>query len=283
MQAPADLSPPPGPMVPSRYQVRRRRRELPDTVTLTLEPLDGPTPGFAPGQFNMLYAFGVGEIPISISGDPTREGPLVQTVRAVGAVSRALCAARPGDVLGVRGPFGTGWDLERAAGQDVVIIAGGIGLAPLRPVVCQLLAERDRYGTVSVLVGARSPATLLYPRELHAWRSRFDLRVEVTVDHAERGWRGHVGVVTELLPSLPLDPARTAALVCGPEVMMRLTAAALTDQHVPPTAIRVSLERNMKCAVGHCGHCQLGPVLVCRDGAVFDYQQVAPLLAIREV
>jgi NAD(P)H-flavin reductase len=282
MQAPAELGTP-GPMVPSRYQVGRRRRELPDTVTLALEPLDGPTPCFAPGQFNMLYAFGVGEVPISISGDPTHEGPLVHTVRAVGAVSRALCAARPGGVLGVRGPFGTGWDLGSAAGRDVVIIAGGIGLAPLRPVIYQLLAERDRYATVSVLVGARSPATLLYPRELHAWRSRFDLWVEVTVDHAERGWRGHVGLVTELLTALPLDPARTAALVCGPEVMMRLTAAALTAHGVAPTSIRVSLERNMKCAVGLCGHCQLGPILVCRDGAVFDYQRVAPLLALREV
>jgi NAD(P)H-flavin reductase len=270
-------------MIPSRYRVQERRRDLPDTVTLALEPLDGPAPRYAPGQFNMLYAFGVGEVPISISGDPTREGPLVHTVRAVGAVSRALCAARRGDVLGVRGPFGTGWDLGAAGGRDVVIVAGGIGMAPLRPVIYQLLAERERYGDVSLLVGARSPATLLYPRELRDWRGRFDLRVEVTVDHAERGWRGHVGVVTELLTAVRLDPARTAALVCGPEVMMRLTAAALADRGVPPAAIRVSLERNLRCAVGHCGHCQLGPVLVCRDGAVFDYQRVAPLLATREL
>lgn len=273
----------PGPMVPCRYRVRERRRDLPDTVTLALEPLDGPTPSYAPGQFNMLYAFGVGEVPISISGDPTREGPLVHTVRAVGAVSRALCAARRGDVLGVRGPFGSGWDLGKAAGRDVVIVAGGIGLAPLRPVIYQLLAERERYGGVSLLVGARSPATLLYPRELRDWRGRSDLRVEVTVDHAERGWRGHVGVVTELLTALRLDPARTAALVCGPEVMMRLTAAVLADRGVPPAAIRVSLERNLRCAVGHCGHCQLGPLLICRDGAVFDYRRVAPLLATREL
>jgi NAD(P)H-flavin reductase len=279
MQAQAEL-PAPEPMTPSPYRVRQRRRELPDTVTLALEPLDGPTPACAPGQFNMLYAFGVGEVPISISGDPRSPSPLLHTVRAVGAVTRALCQARRGDLVGVRGPFGTGWELERAAGGDVMIVAGGIGLAPLRPVIYQLLAERDRYGAVSLLVGARSPATLLYQRELRAWRSRFDLQVEVTVDHAERGWRGNVGVVTELLGALPLDPA-TTALVCGPEVMMRLTAAALTDRGVPPAAIRVSLERNMKCAVGHCGHCQLGPVLVCRDGAVFDYQRVAPLLATR--
>lgn len=270
-------------MVPSRYRVRQRRRELADTVTLALEPLDGPAPRYRPGQFNMLYAFGVGEVPVSVSGDPETGGPLLHTVRAAGAVTRALCAARPGDVLGLRGPFGTAWDLESAAGRDVVVIAGGIGLAPLRPAVYRLLAERERYGKVVVLVGARSPDTLLYARELRAWRGRFDIEVEVTVDRAERDWRGHVGVVTELLAGVPLDPARTVGLVCGPEVMMRLAARALVDRGVPTSAVRVSLERNMKCAVGHCGHCQLGTVLVCRDGAVFDYQRVASLLALREV
>ena len=270
-------------MIPSRYGVRRRRRELADTITLALEPLDGPALRYEPGQFNMLYAFGVGEVPISISGDPDAGGPLLHTVRAAGAVTRRLCAARPGDVLGVRGPFGTGWDLGRAAGRDVVVIAGGIGLAPLRPAVYRLLAERERYGRITVLVGARSPDTLLYARELRAWRGRFDIDVEVTVDHAEHGWRGHVGVVSELLEGVPLDPARTVGLVCGPEVMMRLAARALVDRGVPSPAVRVSLERNMKCAIGHCGHCQLGPVMVCRDGAVFDYHQVASLLAIREV
>src|SRR5262245_47068335 len=157
-----------GPMVPSRYRVRQRRRELADTVTLALEPLDGPAPRYEPGQFNMLCAFGVGEVPVSVSGDPETGGPLLHTVRAAGAVTRALCAARPGDVLGVRGPFGTAWDLESAVGRDVVVIAGGIGLAPLRPAVYRLLAERERYGRVAVLVGARSPDTLLYARELRA-------------------------------------------------------------------------------------------------------------------
>jgi anaerobic sulfite reductase subunit B len=282
MRPRADLQTP-GPMLPIPYRVAQRRRELADTVTLALEPVDGPAIRYQAGQFNMLYAFGIGEAPISISGDPGAGGPLLHTVRAVGAVTRALCAARPGDVLGVRGPFGTDWDLETAAGCDVVVIAGGIGLAPLRPAVARLLAERDRFGRISILVGARSPGTLLYPRELRAWRGRFDVQVEVTVDHAEPGWYGHVGVVTELLAGLPLDPGRTVGLVCGPEVMLRLAARGLVDRDVPAESVRVSLERNMKCAVGQCGHCQLGPVLICRDGAVFDYRRVASLLAIKEV
>jgi NAD(P)H-flavin reductase len=282
MRTQADLLTP-GPMLPSPYRVAQRRRELADTVTLALEPLDGAPFRYQAGQFNMLYAFGIGEAPISISGDPGAGGPLLHTVRAAGAVTRALCAARPGEVLGVRGPFGTAWDLDAVAGRDVVVIAGGIGLAPLRPAVSRLLAERERYGRISILVGARSPQTLLYPGELHAWRGRFDIQVEVTVDRAERGWYGQVGVVTELLADLPLDPERTVGLVCGPEVMLRLAARALVDRDVPAESVQVSLERNMKCAVGHCGHCQFGPVLVCREGAVLDYRRVAPLLAIKEV
>lgn len=270
-------------MVPRRHRVRSRRRELADTVTLALDPMDGPAPRPTPGQFVMLSAFGVGEAPVSASGDPTRPGPLVHTIRAVGAVTRALTASRPGDVLGVRGPFGTDWGLDTMRGGDVVIVAGGIGLAPLRPAVHALLARRERYGRVALLVGARSPGTLLYARQLAAWGRRGDLHVEVTVDAASPGWDGHVGVVTELIPAAPFDPARAAALVCGPEVMMRFAAKALADRGVDPDRIRLSLERNMRCALGHCGHCQLGPVLVCRDGPVFGYERVAPLLAVREL
>jgi anaerobic sulfite reductase subunit B len=271
------------PMVPRRHRVRSRRRELADTVTLALDPLDGPALHPRPGQFVMLSAFGVGEAPVSASGDPTRPGPLVHTIRAVGAVSRALAASRPGDVLGVRGPFGTDWGLDMMRGGDVLIVAGGIGLAPLRPVVHALLARRERYGRIALLIGARTPETLLYARQLAAWRGRGDLHVEVTVDAAAPGWAGHVGVVTELVPAARFDPDRVTALVCGPEIMMRLTAKALVDRGVDPDRIRLSLERNMRCALGHCGHCQLGPVLVCRDGPVFSYRRVAPLLAVREL
>jgi NAD(P)H-flavin reductase len=250
-------------------------------VTLALEPVDGPPLGFAPGQFTMLYAFGVGEVPISISGG--RNGTILQTVREVGAVTRALCAAEPGEVLGVRGPFGSDWALHAAQGRDVVVVAGGLGVAPLRPAIRGLVADRDRDGRISVLVGARSPDDLLFLDELRALADDPRLHVAVTVDHAEPGWAGPVGVVPELIPDAPFDPSTAMALVCGPEVMMRFTAEALLDRGVPAERILVSMERNMKCAIGHCGHCQFGPEFVCRDGPIFPYERVRRLIAVREV
>jgi NAD(P)H-flavin reductase len=259
------------------------RKELRDTWTLEFDPAGGGDAlAFRPGQFTMIYAFGIGEVPISISGDPTRPAPLVHTVRAVGAVTRAICSAKRHGVLGIRGPYGSAWAIDEAAGKDVVVVAGGIGLAPLRPLVYAILAERGRYGRVSVLVGARTPGDLLYARELEGWRSRFDLDVRVTVDSAAPDWRGDVGVVTALISRAAFTPARAAAFVCGPEVMMRYTATELVRRGVPPGAIQVSLERNMQCAVGVCGHCQFGPAFVCKDGPVLPYSRVESLLRVRE-
>lgn len=271
------------PMALRPYRVRRVRRETHDVSTLWLEPVENGTNEFAPGQFNMLYAFGVGEVPISISGEFAPAGDLMHTVRGVGPVSIALCRSRRGDVLGVRGPFGHGWPIDEASGRDVVIVAGGIGLAPLRPVVQQLLAQRERYGRIALLYGGRTPHDLLYQRELRHWRSRFDLEVEITVDAASVGWRGYVGLVTTLISRSLFDPSEAIAFVCGPEVMMRFTVAELQGRGVWPESIYVSMERNMKCAVGFCGHCQYGPTFICKDGPVFRYDQVAPLLRIREV
>ena len=271
------------PMLPRPYHVLGLRRETHDTFTLGLEPVRGAGPPFAPGQFNMVYVFGIGEVPISISGDPNHPNPLVHTVRAVGAVTTAVCNAKRGDVLGVRGPFGSHWPVEEAPGKDVVILAGGIGLAPLRPALLSILAHRERYGRVVLLYGARSPQELLYARQLLQWRSRFDLEVEVTVDTASREWRGNVGVVTTLIPRAAFDPDEVVALVCGPEVMMRFTLAGLQDRGVAPESIYISMERNMKCAVGFCGHCQYGPTFICKDGPVFRYDRVASLLKVREV
>jgi anaerobic sulfite reductase subunit B len=272
--------------VPHPYRVVSRRVDTYDTVTLELGHDTGPLPAFAPGQFAMLTAYGIGEVPISLSGlvdtGDGRARRLVHTLRAVGAVTTALHATQPGGVVGVRGPYGTTWDVPSAAGRDVVIVAGGIGLAPLRPVVLAVVAERSRYGRVALLVGTRTPADLLYPDELRRW-AEAGVDVGVTVDRPDDGWTGHVGVVTTLLPNARVDPANTVAFVCGPEVMLRFTAQALVAQGIPAERVRVSLERNMRCGVGWCGHCQLGPLLVCRDGPVVDWALAEPLISVREL
>jgi NAD(P)H-flavin reductase len=271
------------PMVPTRARVLRRRRELADTWTLEIEPEDSGVLRFGPGQFNMLYALGIGEVAISVSGDPAAPDHLIHTIRDVGKVSHALTRLRPGASLGVRGPFGSLWPVEAAAGQDVVVIAGGLGLAPLRPAIYRLLAERERFGEIALLYGTRSPAEILYPGELERWRRRLDVQLEVTVDHAGEDWRGHIGVVTHLIPRASFDPAQTVAFLCGPEIMMRFAALALRDAGVPDPAIHLSMERNMKCALGHCGRCQFGPMLVCRDGPVVSYDRIARLLQVKEL
>ncbi len=266
---------------PAPFRVTRRRRETSDTWTLELEPVDGERLDRAPGQFTMLYAFGVGEVPISVSTGT--EGPLVHTVRAVGPVTRAICASGPGSVLGVRGPFGNAWPVEEALGSDVVVVAGGIGLAPLRGALYEILRRRGEYGSVALLYGSRTPRDLLYRSELRRLRGRFDLQVEVTVDAAESGWGGRVGVVPKLVATAQIDPRETVVLVCGPEIMMHFTARALLERGVAAERIHLSLERNMRCGLGHCGHCQLGPTLICRDGPVYRYDEVAPLMAVREL
>ena len=282
--APATDSPDAGPYAPSPYLVRSRTEETADTATLVLAPAPGVTAApFAPGQFNMLYAFGVGEAAISISGAPSADGELVHTVQALGATSRALVASAPGSCVGVRGPYGVGWPLEAAVGKDVLLAAGGLGLPPLRPLLYRLLADRDRYGRIEVIYGARTPKHLVFYDELQRWRARHDLRFQVTVDAAGREWYGDVGVVTTRLPDARFEAANTVAFVCGPEVMMRFTAQALLARGVSPDAIYLSMERNMKCAIGFCGHCQFGPSFVCRDGPVFPYRRLAPYLAVREV
>jgi len=267
--------------VPARYRVVSRAAETYDTVTLGLEPVDDPIAPHRPGQFAMLYVFGSGEVPISISGEPGGPG-LVYTIRSVGAVTRALCEAGPGELIGVRGPYGTEWGVTDAAGQDLVVVAGGIGLAPLRPALLAALAARERYRRVTVLIGTRTPDDLVFAGELETWREH-GADVRVTVDRAAAGWRGHVGVVTQLIDRVDVDPAATLALVCGPEVMMRLTARSLGARGVAADRIRVSLERNMRCGIAECGHCQLGPLLLCRDGPVISYRRAAALLTVKEL
>jgi len=278
------LRPVADPMLTRPFVIQRVSRETLDTFTLELksrELRDGFS--FAPGQFNMLYVFGVGEVPISISGDPAKTGTLVHTTRAVGAVTKAMVRMKVGDALGVRGPYGKSWPVEEAVGHDVLIITGGIGLAPLRPVIYHLLANRDQYGKVVLLYGARTPEDMLYRRMLERWRSRLDLEVLLTVDRATGNWRGNVGVVTTLMSRAVVDPLHCYALVCGPEIMMRFTLIELQKRSLPDERIYVSMERNMKCGVGLCGHCQIGPTFVCKDGPVYPYSQVRDLLTKREL
>ena len=270
-------------MLPRMYRVMKTRPETSDTATLELEPENGVGLAYDPGQFTMFYVYGIGEVPLSISGDPHDPDRLVHTVRSVGAVTAAIVGLEPGDPVGIRGPYGRGWPMATAEGGDLVIAAGGIGLAPLRPVLLDVLARRDRFGAVSLIYGSRSPSDLLFGEDLRAWRGRFDLEIEVTVDRSEPGWFGDVGMVTGLLPRISFDPANTVAMVCGPEIMMRVVAKELSARGVDQSKVFMSMERNMKCAIGFCGHCQFGPDFICRDGPVMPYTRVYDRLRIPEL
>jgi len=272
------------PMFPHQYRIEQTHVETYDTRTLKLEPLDGNGSFlFAPGQFNMVYSFGIGEVPISISGDPSKSERLVHTIRSVGAVTKALCGLRMGDEIAVRGPYGTHWPVESAVEHDLVIVAGGVGLPPLRPAIYHILANRGNYGRIVLLYGARTPRDMVYTSELKHWRARFDVDVETTVDTATPEWRGNVGVVTTLIPRAGFDPAKTKAFICGPEIMTRFTILELQKRSVATENIFISLERNMKCGIGLCGHCQLGSVFVCKDGPVFPLDEVKQFMAKREI
>ncbi|NUR62652.1 MAG: FAD/NAD(P)-binding protein [Catenulispora sp.] len=278
-------------MVPARYRVVANHRDTADTHTLRLAPLDQPIPRFRAGQFTMVYVFGVGEIPLSVSGSPlVGDDTLVHTVRAVGAVSAALCQAGPGSIVGVRGPFGTGWDVEDSLGRNLLFVAGGIGLAPLRSALLEALGTRDRFGFITVLAGAKVPAEHLYRDEEESWLAHGAVVLR-TVDRLEPdpctlqvpAWDGSVGLVTDLLAGLRARPEHTTAFVCGPEVTMTHTGSALLELGIPAHRIEVCLERNMRCGLGICGHCQLGPDFVCLDGPVTTFDHAEPLLAICEL
>lgn len=267
------------PMLPLPCIVQRVDKETSDTFSLTIDPEDPAVDlHFNPGQFSMLWVFGVGELPISISGDPAQRGRLVYTVRSVGKATNALVSRKTGDGIGVRGPFGVGWPLEVARGRDVILVAGGIGLAPLRPVVYEVLQNREQYGRLVLLYGARSPHDVLYRKELATWARQRETQVVTTVDYGGLSWHGHVGVVTTLFKYARLHPSRSVAMICGPEIMMRFVTRELEMQGLKRGDIYVSMERNMKCGVGLCGHCQYGPHFICKDGPVFPYERIHPLL-----
>jgi NAD(P)H-flavin reductase len=271
-------------MLPKPFRIQRVRRETGDTFTVDLTPAHGAEDlVFAPGQFNMLYVFGVGEVPISLSGDPRRAPVLQHTTRAVGPVTKGMRRLQRGDMIGVRGPFGRPWPVEEVTGRDLVIVAGGIGLAPLRPALYHVLAQREKYRKVVLLYGSRTPDDILYRSELQRWRSQLDLEVHVTVDRATSGWHGNVGVVTRFIGRAPFDPSNSIALLCGPEVMMRFTVMELQKRGLEAHCIYLSMERNMKCAVGFCGRCQYGPAFICKDGPVFRFDRIADIFGKLEI
>ena len=272
------------PMITHPVSIRKVIWENDDTFTLTLD-IAGAMEGFTflPGQFNMVYVFGAGEAAISISSDPTRRGTLDHTIHRVGAITTALAQKKKGDVIGLRGPFGSSWPLDVAEGKDICIVTGGIGLAPLRPVIYALLKKRENYGRIMILYGGRSPLDLLYRVELERWEDEKNVEVLVTVDRGDSSWKGHIGVVSSLLSYIKLDTGNTIAYVCGPEIMMKYTIDDLDRRGLPADQIFISMERNMKCAVGFCGHCQFGPTFICKDGPVFPLPRVRSLIDRKEL
>ena len=271
-------------MVPRLFEIKDLTWETGDGSVFTwrLEARDSEPFGFRPGQFNMLYTYGVGEVAISISGD-TESGELVHTIRAVGSVTNAMQRLKPGYTVGLRGPFGNHWPLDEAEGRDLLIIAGAVGLPPLRPVIYYALRHPDRFNRVNLLYGTRTPLDILYRDELEVWKHERKINVAFTVDRAPPSWRGDVGVVTNLIAKARFDPENTIAMICGPEVMMTFCEIALHKTGLRKDQIYVSIERNMKCAIGQCGHCQWGPYFICKDGPVFRTDLVEDLLQVREL
>ena len=283
-KSPSTVLPAADPMAVTPVTIRKSTWETDDTFTIQLDLGElAPSYSFLPGQFNMLYVFGTGEAALSISSDARGVRTIAHTVHRVGIVTSGLAHLRRGDMIGLRGPYGSSWPLEAARGKDVCIVAGGIGLAPLRPVLYAILNERSAYGRVVLLYGARSPLDLLYRVELEEWARKHDVDVLVTVDRGDSSWKGHIGVVTNLFAYLKLDGRETVAYVCGPETMMKFTIDELERRGLPETQVFLSMERNMKCAVGFCGHCQFGPEFICKDGPVFPLPRVRELLERKEL
>jgi NAD(P)H-flavin reductase len=274
----ADVHYPVDPMLPRLATIHAIKPEAYGISTFSMafqEPANRASFHFQPGQFNMLYLPGVGEVAISISSDPADARELNHTIRYAGSVTRAIGRLKVGDTLGVRGPYGSHWPLEKAQGKNLVIVAGGIGLAPLRPVIHSVLRQRDAYGRVLLLYGARTPPDLLYTSEFGWWRER-GIEVNVTVDLADEKWRGKVGVVPQLFYFIRMEHKNTVVMTCGPEIMMRFVIYEALARRIPKDRIYISMERNMKCAVGFCGHCQFGPTFICKQGPVLNFAAIEP-------
>jgi len=273
-----------GGMIPHFAKLTSVKPESPGIFTYGIEFLDpdfGKAYRFVPGQFNMLYMPGIGEVAISISSDPKEPEALMHTIRIAGNVTRAIGRLRVGGTLGVRGPYGSSWPVEAAEGKDLIFVGGGIGLAPLRPAIYHVIQNRKKFGKVIILIGARDSGELLFMGEYDTW-SQHDIEVIPTVDRADESWDGRVGVVPMLFYSLRPDARRTIVFTCGPEIMMRFVVYEALARRIPEASIYVSLERNMKCGIGLCGHCQYGPAFLCKEGPVLSYEKIEPFFSVED-
>jgi len=274
------------PWIPFTAEVIGKRREALRVHTLRLRIRDEAVRNsyrFQSGQFNMLYLFGVGEIPISIVSDPAESGFLDHTVRVVGKVSAGLVGLKKGDTIGLRGPYGSAWPLDEAQGMDVIIVTGGLGCAPVISVINYVAERRDRYGNLKIFHGVKTPRDLLYRKRFHAWQRHPNTEVYLTVDHPDREWKYNVGVVTNLFRQVRINPERSMVMMCGPHMMMHHAVRDLLAQGLGADRIYLSLERNMKCAIGFCGHCQFGPKFICKDGPVLRYDRIREWFGTGEV
>lgn len=272
------------PYLPHMAKIVERRQESDTIFTLRLRFEDAAVREsyrFAPGQFNMVYLFGVGEVAISIVSDPEEEGLFDHTIRIVGRVTEGLAALREGDSVGIRGPYGRGWPLQAAEGQDVLIVTGGLGCAPVVSVIHYVIRRRRHFGKLTIVQGVKHSADLIYRKHYEEWARVPNTEVLIAANASSGHWPWHVGPVTELINQADIDPARTVAMMCGPEGMMIAAAKILLHKGMPETALHFSTERNMQCAIGHCGHCQFGGKFVCRDGPVFSYAEIRELLGVR--
>lgn len=274
------------PFVPYTAKILSKRQETPNIFTYTLkieDPDYAQSYSFLPGQFNMLYVFGVGEVPISIASDPSQSESLEHTIRVVGNVTKLLGKMEAGETLGIRGPFGSHWPLEEAKDKDLIFITGGLGCAPVTGAIQYALKRRNQYGAIKILHGVKKRHDLIYQKKFKAWKAHPNTQVLLTSDQEDRHWKYQVGVVTNLVDEIEINPEKTVVMICGPEIMMRFAVKNLQARGIANENIYLSLERNMKCALGFCGHCQYGPHFICKQGPVVSFDKMEPFFFHKEI